>query len=59
MDTLFHIWWHPVQSAWHISSNVGIPGAAYWNRVDPNPVGEYNNFDGATGIATVIIGEHP
>lgn len=58
-DGSYFIWWENVVGDWVISSTLGVKGAAWWIRNDPDPVGTYTNMGTATGIATVQNGEHP
>jgi len=59
LDGAYHIYWIEISARWYISVLLGDPGAAWWDRLDPNPAGLYGPQGTATGNATVIVGEHP
>ncbi len=46
------IWWDNI-AAWWISTVLGVKGASYWGRTDPDIAGPYSAFGGASGEATV------
>ena len=51
----WYIWWHTTKEWWMISQVIGSINTPYWNRDDPNIVGEYIPW-GAVGSATVSAG---
>jgi len=55
VDGAYWLWWDG-STTWTLSTVKGTAGAAYWERVDPNPVGAYTAAGTATGTATVAAG---
>jgi hypothetical protein len=51
----FYIWWDGTDS-WIISAALGVTGADYHKRTDPDIVGVYGPQGSATGDATVAEG---
>lgn len=51
-DNGWFIWWNGVD-AWIISTILGVLGASFWGRTDPNIEGLYTALGGAIGEATV------
>ncbi|MCK5616722.1 hypothetical protein KAR91_83445 [Candidatus Pacearchaeota archaeon] len=58
IDGFFFIWYDGAVK-WYISSVLGTPGAAYWDRADLSMFGVYTPRGTAAGNATVAEGVHP
>lgn len=58
IDGLFFIWYDGAVK-WYISSVLGTPGAAYWDKDGFSMFGNYAARGTATGWATVAEGVHP
>ena len=48
----YFLWWNGLDT-WYISTELDIPGAAWWQRIDPNIEGIYAPGGTAVGDATV------
>jgi hypothetical protein len=48
----FYLWWSEA-GIWFLSQYQGLVIDAYWQRVDEDPVGEYEPCGNATGVATI------
>lgn len=46
-----YCWWNPGTSSWIINNEVGIIDMPYFERVNADPIGEYQPEGGSTGVA--------
>lgn len=56
-DGAGYLWWSVGDTAWEISATIGVKGVAYFERIDPSPIGAYTNQGTATG--TVLGADIP